>query len=1186
MNSVHALELVHSNAYLKGKQPKMSKAAASAIVTSMNPQQNNQTTDLQINEEDGYTITTTMTKKGKKQKQTKQFRKGTDQLTDFNSTSHSTTPIVRLLSVPKPKSLYGILNHTKTKGGARALRYCILNPFFDQSSIEARLNCVEYLIQNEDIFYRFQSCLAPFRDIETICSNLARNNRLQTPQQALQQIVQVIQLRKVLESVQDVYTTCSLTTNDLFLTISPHLNSQIPTNIIYMVNQCIHTDLPIVKQNVPELQQQIAYCIHYNINQRLDDLRYQYFETITEIENLAADLTNQYNLIGCKLHHTTQRGYHLTIPRTSLPTDMFEDVFIQRYYKSKNVNCTTFTLQTLNERQCELFNDICIFTATILQELITFIKQHMLWLYLLSDHISLIDLLMSFATYISLTPDLTRPKLTTDGPIIIKQAKHPIHFDHAQSNPHENKQIVTNDVYFTPYHPILILTGPNNSGKSTYIRTIGILVLMAHIGCYVPADFMTTCLFHNISSCMATNISNSRQSTSHRINNVSTHQMINIGENRNFENNLSTKHSNTTQNQVKTINQQENQDDDLGNEKDDDILLNPNSNLFDRLQSLNPFANIKSNLQPTQQTSNQPLPFVPNQARHNESTSSFFNEMKQCAQIIEIVENHTIIRSQNSNQPQQQQISKNQHSNNINHQPQPFPTLLPTHQSKLPHINQQFTDQQNVSGDNLAGMTPNLSNYSTTSPIFVNETNSKSDFTNQTTNYYHSNQQNQQQVVSDFNSNHKNNNDQPVKLDKQIRKEFQIQGISLVSNPYKTLVLLDEIGRSTNSLTGVNITWSIVERLALANNIVYPSLLHKNRSNNGPKTNIISCYGIIATHFSELTQLPAVYPFIKNICMDVEIHRSVTNPLQLPIQSNLLTNNNVIKPQLKPKPKPLTMGDVDDDFDLYDDINSPKNNNNSPNKSSQIQIEQQTVDDIKFLFKVVDGSTFENHDSQYGITIAEYALFPQEVITVAKSVSKQLLDKTLSLENTQQSNHQHPDNNTIANIPASQFLQSLPPPSFSKPNISTVNQQTTIKTTTPTLTIEQARKQLSLHILLSKLYSLPLLLPVEAGGLLTSPSQPATDQIPTLSPNSPNNIILPPMDHSSRNATFSAQTTSIESVSHLMLQFAFEHAVAAKRIDNSTPQRSNSTITVNSDQSNVSPDNTNHFHTDYDFDHL
>lgn len=184
------------------------------------------------------------------------------------------------------------------------------------------------------------------------------------------------------------------------------------------------------------------------------------------------------------------------MPASELPPTTLTDVIVSRVYRGNRVAATTRQISSLDARQQEAFSDVCLFTCRALTDLRTTMRTHISWLHALSEAIALLDMLCSFATHISVNRGYVAPHLTTDGPIAVKQGRHPVLSAFSPST------FVSNDCIITEQHNLVIVTGPNSSGKSTYLRQIAVLSVLAHTGCYVPADYATFRVLERITTCI------------------------------------------------------------------------------------------------------------------------------------------------------------------------------------------------------------------------------------------------------------------------------------------------------------------------------------------------------------------------------------------------------------------------------------------------------------------------------------------------------------------------------------------------------------------------------------------------------------------------------------------------------------------------------------------------------------
>jgi hypothetical protein len=179
------------------------------------------------------------------------------------------------------------------------------------------------------------------------------------------------------------------------------------------------------------------------------------------------------------VHFTASRGYHLLLIGEHLP-----DMFIQSVMKGKKIFTTTEDLESLSNRSEEAYAEIICLTNEVTKELLKHVMQYMQHLYKLADAIAMIDMLLGFACLVteknSRAP-YTRPHLGKEGPLVIQQGRHPVIECLC-------KDVVPNDIILDPdMSSCTLITGPNCAGKSTLLKMVAHVTIMAHIGCFVPA---------------------------------------------------------------------------------------------------------------------------------------------------------------------------------------------------------------------------------------------------------------------------------------------------------------------------------------------------------------------------------------------------------------------------------------------------------------------------------------------------------------------------------------------------------------------------------------------------------------------------------------------------------------------------------------------------------------------------
>uniref|UniRef100_A0A8C0KT13 MutS homolog 4 n=1 Tax=Canis lupus dingo TaxID=286419 RepID=A0A8C0KT13_CANLU len=337
-------------------------------------------------------------------------------------------------------TLFGVLNYTKTPGGSRRLRSNILEPLVDIETINMRLDCVQELLQDEELFFGLQSVISRFLDTEQLLSVLVQIPKQDTVNAAESKITNLIYLKHTLELVDPLKIALKNYNTPLLRAYCGSLEDKRFGIILEKIKTVINDDTRYMKGCL-NMRTQKCYAVRSNINEFLDIARRTYTEIVDDIADFICD--------------------HL----------------------SQKLNSYTFTsadLIKMNERCQESLREIYHMTYMIVCKLLSEIYEHIHCLYKLSDTVSMLDMLLSFAHACTLS-DYVRPEFTDT--LAIKQGWHPILEKISVEKP------IANNTYITEGSNFLIITGPNMSGKSTYLKQIALCQIMAQIGSYVPAEY-------------------------------------------------------------------------------------------------------------------------------------------------------------------------------------------------------------------------------------------------------------------------------------------------------------------------------------------------------------------------------------------------------------------------------------------------------------------------------------------------------------------------------------------------------------------------------------------------------------------------------------------------------------------------------------------------------------------------
>ena len=153
------------------------------------------------------------------------------------------------------------------------------------------------------------------------------------------------------------------------------------------------------------------------------------------------------------------------------------------------IECQTLELVKLNQKITDAHNEVINMSDRSIQELIDDVRTEIHPLFKVSESIAMLDMIASFAQLVT-AEGYVKPELTDT--LAIKAGRHPVR-DKIQV-----EKYIPNDVYATQQHRFQIVTGCNMSGKSTYIRSIALMTVMAQIGCFVPAQYASFPIHHQL----------------------------------------------------------------------------------------------------------------------------------------------------------------------------------------------------------------------------------------------------------------------------------------------------------------------------------------------------------------------------------------------------------------------------------------------------------------------------------------------------------------------------------------------------------------------------------------------------------------------------------------------------------------------------------------------------------------
>ena len=360
-------------------------------------------------------------------------------------------------------SLLGVIDNTVTPMGGRMLRRWMVFPLKDAKPINERLDVVDYLFREPD----FRECIDEqfhrIGDLERIISKVAVGRV--SPRE-------VVQLKNALMAIQPVKTACLYAKSETLKRIGEQLN--LCESLRDRIEKEIQPDPPqlAAKGNV----------IAPGYDRQLDELRSirdngkQYLLEIQEKE------AEQTGITSLKIGFNNVFGYYLEVRNTF--KDKVPEDWIRKQTLAQAERYITPELKEYEEKILGADEKILAMEGQLFMELIQDMQEFIPQIQINANLIAHLDCLLSFMK-VSQQQRYVRPVVDGSEVLDIKQGRHPV----IETQLPIGEQYVPNDVLLdTEHQQIMMITGPNMAGKSALLRQTALIVLLAQIGCFVPAE--------------------------------------------------------------------------------------------------------------------------------------------------------------------------------------------------------------------------------------------------------------------------------------------------------------------------------------------------------------------------------------------------------------------------------------------------------------------------------------------------------------------------------------------------------------------------------------------------------------------------------------------------------------------------------------------------------------------------
>ncbi|KAI1384959.1 DNA mismatch repair protein-like protein MutS [Hypoxylon trugodes] len=395
------------------------------------------------------------------------------------STIHSLELIQNLQNAKSKDCLFGLLNETLTPMGSRMLRSNILQPSCQvDSTLVPRYDALDELTVKEDMFFEIRKALKGFVDIEKLLTMLVIVPNQASIYASEQAINNILGVKSFLTTVPSIYEALATARTDLLTRIREICRPELTQPVTGLIAATINEDVTAIKSPL-DMRNQRTYAVKSGVHGLLDVARQTYKEATEDVHQHVEDINREHE-INAELKFDTNRKYWLRLRQTDFEDRAVPDILINTVRKGVWIECQTLILIQLNHRITDSHNEAIMLSDKVVQELLDAIRVHVPNLFRVCEGIALLDMIAAFGQSAT-TRDYSRPEI--GHALALKGARHPIC---ERANP---ERFVPNDVFANEQHRFQIITGCNMSGKSTYIRMISLLQVMAQVGCFVPAQY-------------------------------------------------------------------------------------------------------------------------------------------------------------------------------------------------------------------------------------------------------------------------------------------------------------------------------------------------------------------------------------------------------------------------------------------------------------------------------------------------------------------------------------------------------------------------------------------------------------------------------------------------------------------------------------------------------------------------
>jgi DNA mismatch repair protein MutS len=360
-------------------------------------------------------------------------------------------------------TLLDVIDKTISAMGSRMLKRWLSLPLKQKDKIEERLNAVEFLHSNHGLLQNVQQQLKKISDLERLISKIATlkvNPR------------ELLQLKDSLDAIVPVKKELSQHDNEALKVLADNIHTC--DLLREKIHACIQDDAPVLlnKGNV------IAKGFH----EELDELRNLAFSGKDYLDEMLKRETERTGISKLKIGNNNVFGYYLEVRHSN--KDKVPEDWIRKQTLVNAERYITEELKTYEAKILSAEEKISVLEAEIYNNLVVWCQDYIKPVQQNASLVAKLDVLSGFAQ-LALEDQYIKPLIHDDYSLDIKGGRHPV----IEKQLPEGEAYIANDVYLDrEEQQIIMITGPNMSGKSALLRQTAIIVLLAQMGCFVPAS--------------------------------------------------------------------------------------------------------------------------------------------------------------------------------------------------------------------------------------------------------------------------------------------------------------------------------------------------------------------------------------------------------------------------------------------------------------------------------------------------------------------------------------------------------------------------------------------------------------------------------------------------------------------------------------------------------------------------